>query len=75
MTDPGPQHHDTPAIRVTGPASPEDVAVVVAVLAAASADGAGEDPPRGVSTWSSHEAAARRPLPHGRGAWRTTYRH
>jgi len=62
------------AIRITGPATPEDVAAVVAVLAAAGGGG-GEDPPRRVSTWASHEATARRPLPHGRGAWRTTYRH
>ena len=62
------------AIVVTGRATPEDVAAVVAVLAAAGGGG-GEDPPRRVSTWASHEATARRPLPHGRGAWRTTYRH
>ena len=71
MTDP---ESPTPAIRVTGSATPEDVAAVVAVLAAAGGGG-GEDPPRRVSTWASHEATARRPLPHGRGAWRTTYRH
>ncbi len=73
MTDEQP----APAtIVITGPADPEDVAAVVAVLAAAGGgDGGAEDTPRQVSTWSSHEAAARRPLPHGRGAWRTTYRH
>lgn len=70
MTD----HTDPqPAIRITGPATPEDVAAVVAVLAAAGGGGDG-DPPRRVSTWASHAAAMRRPVPHGAGAWRTTYR-
>lgn len=63
----------TPAVRITGPATPEDVAAVVAVLAAAG--GGEDDPPRRVSTWASHPAAMRRPVPHGAGAWRTTYRH
>ncbi len=61
-----------PAIRITGPATPEDVAAVVAVLAAAG--GGHDDPPRRASTWSSHATTVRRPLAHGPGAWRSTYR-
>ena len=72
MPDTDPQH-PAPAIRITGPAAPEDVAAVVAVLAAAGG-GDGDASPRRVSTWASHAVAMRRPLPHGGGAWRTTYR-
>ena len=71
MADTEPQHA-APAIRISGPATPEDVAAVVAVLAVAG--GGADDPPRRVSTWASHDVAMRRPVPHGSGAWRTTYR-
>ncbi|QKE85566.1 acyl-CoA carboxylase epsilon subunit [Arthrobacter sp. NEB 688] len=62
-----------PAIVVHGPATAEDVAAVVAVLAAA---GAGEQPaPTGrTSTWAAHDAAVRRPVGHGPGAWHTAFR-
>ncbi|MGG5257939.1 acyl-CoA carboxylase epsilon subunit [Phycicoccus avicenniae] len=63
-----------PAIRVHGPATPEDVAAIVAVLAAAGGGGEPE-PSRDPSTWASRAAATRGPLPHGPGAWHTTYRH
>ena len=63
---------ETPALTITGPATPEDVAAVVAVLAAT---GAGGDPqPTRATTWASHLAAVRHPVGHGPGAWRTTYR-
>ncbi|MBM6401017.1 acyl-CoA carboxylase epsilon subunit [Phycicoccus sonneratiae] len=64
----------TPAIRITGPASAEDVAAIVAVLAAAGGGGDPEPAPA-TSTWASRVAATRGPLPHGRGAWQSTYRH
>ncbi len=70
MTD----HTDPqPAIRITGPATPEEVAAVVAVLAAA---GGGDEvePERPTSTWASRPAALRVPLQHGPGAWRSSYR-
>jgi hypothetical protein len=62
-----------PTLRVLGPATPEDVAAVVAVLAAAAGD-SGSAPPERPSTWAAHDVAMRGPLPHGPGAWHTTYR-
>ncbi|MBD3781927.1 MAG: acyl-CoA carboxylase subunit epsilon [Micrococcales bacterium] len=63
----------TPAVRIIGPATPEDVAAVVAVLAAAG--GADDRPPSGrTSTWAAHDVAMRRPVGHGPGAWQATYR-
>jgi hypothetical protein len=61
-----------PAIRVHGPATPEEVAAVVAVLAAAG--GGDPEPEQPPSRWASHAAALRRPLDHGPGAWRSSYR-
>ncbi len=63
-----------PAIRVLGPATAEEVAAVVAVLAAA---GGGHEGPRErpVSLWASRAAAVRAPVQHGPGAWRATLRH
>ncbi len=62
-----------PVVRVLGPATPEDVAAVVAVLAAAG--GADDRPPSGrTSTWAAHDVAMRRPVGHGPGAWQATYR-
>ncbi len=67
------QQNEPPTIRVEGAATPEEVAAVVAVLLAA---GGGEDPapPQRTSTWAAHDAAVRRPVGHGPGAWHTTYR-
>jgi hypothetical protein len=62
----------SPAIRVRGPATPEDVAALIAVLAAAG--GAEPAPERPTSTWASHAAALRRPIAHGPGAWRSSFR-
>jgi hypothetical protein len=59
-------------IRVQGPATAEDVAAVVAVLA--SGGERDPEPSRPTSTWASHVVTARRPVDHGPGAWRTTYR-
>ncbi len=61
------------AIRVTGPATPEDVAAVVAVLAAASGGSEQADTDE-ASPWASHAAAMRRAVGHGRGAWRASTR-
>jgi acyl-CoA carboxylase epsilon subunit len=62
----------SPAVRVHGPATPEDVAAIVAVLAAAGGGTHEPDPP--ASTWASHRAALRQPLEHGPAAWRSSYR-
>jgi hypothetical protein len=66
-----PEHQ--PALTISGAPSPEDVAAVVALLAATG--GGGPTEPREASTWASHAAALRQPVPHGPGAWRATYRH
>ena len=66
---PGP----VPSVVVAGPATAEDVAAVVAVLAAASG-GSHEPAVEAGSPWASHEAALRRQLGHGPGTWRTSLR-
>ncbi len=68
----GEHEAGAPAIRVDGPATPEEVAAVVAVLAAAG--GGADEPEQTTSTWASHAVALRRAVPHGPGAWRTSYR-
>ncbi len=64
----------TPAVLVHGTATPEELAALVAVLSAVS--GGGDDPASddGASTWAAHEAAMRRPVGHGPGAWRSSLR-
>jgi hypothetical protein len=69
-SDPAPE---TAAVTITGPATPEDVAAVVAVLAAAGS--AGDPQPTRATTWASHAVAVRHPVGHGPGAWRATYRY
>lgn len=61
-----------PALRILdAPATPEEVAAVVAVL---SALGGGDEAPapRRRPEWSSPARAVRRPLAHGPGAWRAS---
>ncbi len=78
---PGGPHPPTAAdqppvapIRITGPATSEDVAAVLAVLAAAGApSGAGDDRPR--SLWADPRTSLRRPVQHFPGAWRVSLRH
>ena len=61
----------TPIRLVRGQASPEEVAALVAVLAATA--GGGEDPaPRHRSVWASRDRLVRAPLAHGPGAWRAS---
>ncbi len=62
-----------PLLRVvSGSPTPEEIAAVVAVLAAASrARGEGEATPT-FSRWSARESLVRTPLPAGRGAWRAS---
>ena len=61
-----------PAVRIQGPATAEEVAAVVAVLAAAGAGTPGE--PEGGSRWASHRALLRGRHDPGPSAWSTTYR-
>ena len=64
---------DRPPLRlVRGDATPEEVAALLAVLSAASGDGAAAPAPRPTSAWSSPARAVRRPLAPGPGAWRAS---
>jgi len=61
-----------PLLRVVkGDATPEEVAALVAVVAALGA-GAGEPPRRRTPEWSAHHRKARVSLPHGPGGWRSS---
>ena len=60
-------------VRVHGPATAEEVAAVVAVLAAASGAGDEAPEPRG-SRWAAHDVRLHRGLRHGPDGWRSTYR-
>ncbi len=56
---------------VRGDATPEEVAALVAVVAALGAGGA-EPPARRTPEWSAHHRKVRVTLPHGRGGWRSS---
>ena len=60
---------------VRGDPSPEELAALVAVLAArASSAAAGRPEPRAVGGWVDRSAGLRRPIAPGPDAWRTTGR-
>lgn len=60
-----------PLLRVIrGDATPEEVAALVAVVAALGAGGA--ESPRRTPEWSAHHRTMRRSLPHGPGGWRSS---
>ena len=64
-----------PLLRVvSGEPSPEELAVVVAVLSAASADGGPAAPAPEFSRWADRAALVRAPMPVGPGAWRLSSR-
>jgi hypothetical protein len=61
-----------PLLRVIrGDATPEEVAALVAVVAALG-DGGGAPPPRRTPEWSANHRKMRRSLPHGPGGWRSS---
>ena len=58
---------------VRGDPSPEELAALTAVLAAASAgSGEPEETPGPASVWVERESLVRRPLTPGPNAWRTS---
>jgi Acyl-CoA carboxylase epsilon subunit len=60
-----------PVLRVIkGDATPEEIAALVAVLAALSAPAA--PAPRPVSVWADPRRGVRTTPPHGPGAWRAS---
>jgi hypothetical protein len=70
MSDEHPEQR--PLLRVVrGDATPEELAALVAVVAALG-DGAGEPARRRTPEWSAHHRKMRRSLPHGPGGWRSS---
>ena len=64
---------DRPVLRVVrGEPTPEELAALVAVLAArGSGSGSGRPPaPRAGGGWGDHGRSMRTSLPHGAGRWR-----
>jgi hypothetical protein len=63
-----------PLLRVVrGDATPEEIAALVAVLAARGSDDEAPAPPRSVkNAWSDRSRSLRRPLATGPGAWRAS---
>ncbi|MGZ6259162.1 MAG: acyl-CoA carboxylase epsilon subunit [Candidatus Limnocylindrales bacterium] len=73
MSEQTPAEATAQVIPITvarGTATPEEVAALIAVLAAGSA--ADEPAPRHTSVWASRERLVRAPHVHGRGAWRAS---
>jgi hypothetical protein len=62
---------ERPFLRVVrGDATPEELAALVAVLAASGGEQAA--PPRRVPEWSAHHRRLRRTFPAGPGGWRSS---
>jgi hypothetical protein len=69
MADEGEQR---PILRVVkGDPTPEELAALVAVVAALGSGGT-EPPRRPTPEWSAHHRKMRRSLPHGPGGWRSS---
>jgi hypothetical protein len=61
-----------PLLRVVkGDPTPEEVAALVAVIAAMGS-GPAQDKPKPRSTWADPAHRMRSPLPHGPGGWRSS---
>ena len=64
-----------PVLRIVrGEPTPEELAALTAVLAAASGGGEEPEPERPRSLWADRTSLVRRPLVPGRGAWRASAR-
>ena len=62
---------ERPTLRiVNGDATPEEVAAIVAVVAALS--GGSEPPRRRTPAWSARHRTVRVTFPHGPGGWRSS---
>ena len=62
-----------PSLRVVrGDATPEEIAALVAVLAARGGDEASSQPRSVKNEWSDRSRLLRRPLSPGPGAWRAS---
>jgi hypothetical protein len=70
-SDQAPAEPGRPLLRVVrGEPTPEELAALVAVLAARSPAPAAEPGARAGGGWGDHARAMRAPLPHGPGRWR-----
>jgi hypothetical protein len=64
-----------PLLRIVrGEPTPEELAALTAVLAAASGGEAEPEPERPRSLWADRTSLVRRPLVPGRGAWKASAR-
>jgi hypothetical protein len=72
MTDEQPtEAPQQPLLKVVNAdATPEEIAAIVAVLSALGGGEPAPEPPK--SVWADPARRMRRPLQHGRGAWRAS---
>jgi len=71
-TEDGASAASPPLLRiVNADATPEEIAAIVAVFAAAGSAGEPAPAPR-VPEWSAHHRKVRRTLPQGPGGWRSS---
>jgi hypothetical protein len=64
-------HPEAPVLRIVkGDATPEEIAALVAVVAAVGSSA--ERPRRCAPQWAAHHRSMRRSLPHGPGGWRSS---
>jgi hypothetical protein len=71
VSDSDDPEEKAPFLRVVkGDATPEEIAALVAVLAAAG--GSGEAPRKPAPAWSAHHRKVRVTMPHGPGGWRNS---
>jgi Acyl-CoA carboxylase epsilon subunit len=62
-----------PVLRVVrGEPTPEELAALIAVVAARAAAGSAEPPAEPKSVWRDRSRYVRTTLPHGPGAWRAS---
>ncbi|WP_018333944.1 acyl-CoA carboxylase epsilon subunit [Actinomycetospora chiangmaiensis] len=73
MTGPEEEAPARPVLRIVrGDPSPEELAALTAVLAAASGGGGAEPEAGPTSVWTERSALVRRPVHPGPGAWRAS---
>jgi hypothetical protein len=73
VSDSESQQVETPLLRVVNPdATPEEVAALVAVLAALGSAASAEPSRRRTPEWAAHHRTVRTTHPHGPGGWRSS---
>lgn len=75
MSGDGQEPTARPPLRVvSGDATAEEIAAIVAVLASTGSTDPAPASDTGRSRWAAPAARLRSPVPHGPGAWRTSAR-